>query len=82
MDIYYTNFDDGGTGEQFKPNPNKTLDKELFTESELQILESVAERFKNTSTNEIIEISHKEKAWIDNNAERKLIDYNYSFELN
>lgn len=82
LDIYYTNFADGGTGEQFKPNPNKTFDKELFTESELQILESVAERFKNTSTNEIIEISHKEKAWIDNNAEKKLIDYNYSFELN
>ena len=65
---------------QFKPNPPP--DKELFTESELQILKSVAERFKNTSTNEIIEISHKEKAWIDNHAERKLIDYKYSFELN
>ena len=82
LDIYYTNFADGGTGEQFKPNPNKTFDKELFNETELQILESVAERFKNTSTNEIIEISHKEKAWIDNIAEKRLIDYNYSFELN
>ena len=82
LNIYYTNFDDGGTGEQFKPNPNKTFDKALFTESELQILESVAERFKNTTTNEIITISHKEKAWIENNAEKKLIDYNYSFELN
>ncbi len=69
--IYYTNFGDGGTGEQFKPNPNKTFDKELFTENELQILETVTERFKNTSTNEIIEISHKEKAWIDNIAEKK-----------
>jgi len=82
LDIYYTNFDNGGTGEQFMPNANKTFNKELFTESELQILESVAERFKNTSTNEIIEISHREKAWIDNYSERKLIDYNYSFELN
>jgi len=82
LDIYYSNFANGGTGEQFKPNPNKPFNKKLFTENELQILESVAERFKNTTTNEIIEISHKEKAWIDNNAERKLIDYNYSFELN
>ena len=80
--ISYTNFANGGAGEQFRPNPNKTFDKKLFTESELKILESVVERFKNTSTDEIIEISHKEKAWIDNNAERKLIDYNYSFELN
>ena len=82
VDIYYTNFANGGTGEQFKPNPNKSFNKALFTEAELKILEEVAERFKNTSTNEIIEISHKEKAWIDNIAEKKLIDYNYSFELN
>lgn len=30
----------------------------------------------------MIEISHKEKAWIENYTERKLIDYNFSFELN
>jgi uncharacterized phage-associated protein len=82
LDIHYTNFADGGTGEQFKPNQNKRFNKELFTEDELHILDLVAERFKNTSTNEIIEISHKEKAWIENNTERNLIDYNYSFELN
>lgn len=82
LDIYYSNFADGGIGEQFKPNPKKTFNNKLFTETELQILESVAERFKNTSTHEIIEISHKEKAWIDNYEEKKLIDYKYSFELN
>lgn len=82
LDIYYTNFPDGGTGEQIKPDPNKTFDKELFNDTEIEILESVAERFKKTSTNEIIEISHNEKAWIENNAERKLIDYNFSFDLN
>ena len=82
LDIYYTNFSDGGTGEQFKPNASKLFNSGLFNNVELKILNSVAERFKNTSTNEIIEISHKEKAWIENNAERKLIDYNYSFELN
>ena len=82
LDIYYTNFSDGGTGEQFKPNPGKTFDSKVFTAFELDILNSVAERFKDTSTNEIIEISHKEKAWIENNDGRKLIDYNYSFDLN
>ena len=82
LNIYYTNFTDGGTGEQFKPNPDKIFNKEIFTELELQILDLVKERFKNTSTKEIIEISHKEKAWIENNADKKLIDYNYSFDLN
>jgi len=53
----------------------------LFSEEELEILNNVAERFHNTSTSEIIDISHREKAWIDNYAEKRLIDYNYSFEL-
>jgi transcriptional regulator with XRE-family HTH domain len=82
VDIYFSNFADGGTGEQFKPNPDKVFNSALFNEAELEILNAVAERFKNTPTNEIIEISHKEKAWIENCADRKMIDYKYSFELN
>jgi len=58
------------------------MTKFLFTDTELQILDMVAARFKHTSTKEIIEISHKEKAWLENDAEKKLIDYNYSFDLN
>lgn len=77
-----TPFPNSGIGEQFIPNPSQSFNKELFTESELLILHSVAERFKNTTTNEIIEISHQEKAWIENNADKKLIDYRYGFELN
>ncbi len=81
LDIYYTNFPDGGVGEQFKPGSKKAFDSELFSANELNVLNTVAERFKNTSTSEMIEISHKEKAWMENNAEREMIDYNYSFEL-
>ena len=81
VDIHYTTFTDGGTGEQFKPNAKREFNSELFTEQELIILESIAGRFKNTSTNEIIEISHKERAWQENKDEKKLIDYKYSFDL-
>jgi hypothetical protein len=42
----------------------------------------LAETFKNTTTNEKIEISHKEKAWIENKDQKKIIDYKYSFDLN
>lgn len=81
LSLSYINFDDGGTGEQFRPGPNKTFNMELFTDNEMQVLELVADRFKNTSTNQIIEISHNEKAWRDNIVEKKLLDYNYSFDL-
>jgi uncharacterized phage-associated protein len=82
FEISYTHFLDGGTGEQFKLNPNKIFNRDLFTETELETLNDVVERFKNTSTKEIIEISHNEKAWIENSPKRNLIDYKYSFELN
>lgn len=82
VDINYITFPDDCTGEQFKPNAKREFNSELFTEQELIILEKVAERFKNTSTNEIIAISHKERAWQENKDEKKLIDYKYSFDLN
>lgn len=81
LEIVYKYFADGGAGEQFKTKVQRTFNQELFSPVELRILTSVAERFKNISTNEIIELSHKEKAWIDHQEERKLIDYNYGFEL-
>ena len=82
VDIQYSTFPDGGTGEQFLPNKNRVLRGDIFGEKERAILESVAEQFINTSTNEIIEISHKEKAWMENHADRKIIDYSFSFDLN
>lgn len=81
VDICYTSFPDGGTGEQFKPNQKRQYNPDVFTHKELEVMERVAERFRKTSTNEIIEISHKEKAWIENYPVQKIIDYNYSFEL-
>ncbi len=82
IDILYSSFANGGIGEQIKPNSNRSSDMEFFNKTELSILHNVVERFKNTSTNEIIEMSHKEKAWLENINGMKLIDYNYSFDLN
>jgi hypothetical protein len=82
VDIYTTSFPNGGTGEQFKPNAKRKFNSNLFAENELTVLKYIAERFKNTSTDEIIEISHKEKAWQKNIDGKSLIDYIYSFDLN
>lgn len=81
LEANFTHFSDGGVGEQYKPCKNRKFDKSIFTEQELKVLEAIAGRFNTTTTREIIDISHQEKAWIDNQAERKIIDYNYSFEL-
>jgi uncharacterized phage-associated protein len=56
--------------------------KNLFTEGEFAVMSEVVERFRNTSTSDIIEISHQEKAWIENKEDKNVIDYFYAFDLN
>jgi putative zinc finger/helix-turn-helix YgiT family protein len=81
IDIHITTFSNGGIGEKFKTNPKYKMTRDIFSESELNVLEKIAEKFRSTSTDEIIGISHKGKGWIDNNRERKNIDYKYSFDI-
>ena len=79
IDIYTTEFPNGYTGEQFKAKKDRKFNADLFTENELNTLEKVATVFKETSTNEL---SHFEEAWKNNEKEKKVISYEYAFELN
>lgn len=82
IDVYITRFNNGNEGEQFKSNKNRQFNSSMFNGMELSILEKIAETFKNTSTSDIIDFSHKEKAWIENEKERKIISYkDYAFDL-
>ncbi len=82
IDIYTTEFPNGYTGEQFKARKDRKFNADLFTENELNTLEKVATVFKETSTNDIIKLSHFEEAWKNNEKEKKVISYEYAFELN
>lgn len=81
IEIHYTQFPQGYTGEQFKARKERTFIKDLFTEAELSVLSKVAEVFKETSTNDIIETSHLEEAWKQNEKVRNVISYKYAFDL-
>jgi putative zinc finger/helix-turn-helix YgiT family protein len=81
FNIISTLFHDGGIGDKFKPNPKHEFNASLFSASELCVLEEVAKRFRNISTSEIIDISHKEKGWIVNKHKREIIDYKFSFDI-
>lgn len=82
VDIHFIEFDQGIYGEQFTSNSNKSFDKDLFSEAELNTLERVFERFDNISTKAIIEISHSEEVWKKNFTNGKnLISYLESFDL-
>lgn len=82
VDIFITTFDNGGTGEQFRPNPKRVFNSDLFEESEIKTMEAIVNKFRASTTKQIIDISHDEKGWIDNFHDgKKLISYNYGFDL-
>ncbi|SFC19222.1 putative zinc finger/helix-turn-helix protein, YgiT family [Flexibacter flexilis DSM 6793] len=81
LDISYVQFNQGYVGEQFSCRKDRKFNADLFSEEELNVLEKVASFFKSTKTNEIIEFSHKEKAWINNIKNKDIISYEYAFEL-
>jgi hypothetical protein len=81
FDIVSKVFHDGGVGEKFNPNAKHEFRPDLFSDAELTVLEEVAKKFKNTSTTEIIDISHKEKGWLVNKDSKGIIDYKFSFDI-
>ncbi|GAL68324.1 type II toxin-antitoxin system antitoxin SocA domain-containing protein [Jejuia pallidilutea] len=81
VDLISVQYPSGLVGEEFAKNPNKTFENTLFKASELDILNSIATKFEKHNASEIRALSHEEKAWIENEKQKALIDYNYSFEL-
>jgi putative zinc finger/helix-turn-helix YgiT family protein len=75
-------FEETGTsGEKFSADI-RFFKKELFLEAELEILKRVIQRFQDTTTNEIIKLSHNELGWMENAPGRKVIPYTSAFSLN
>ena len=74
-------FPNGYTGEQFTTRTERTFNADLFTENELNTLEKVARVFTETSSIDIIHLSHLEEAWKKNANDKSLISYEYAFEL-
>jgi hypothetical protein len=81
VDVWFTEFPNGAIGEQFKPHGKRKFDAGLFDLHELKAMKDVVVNFKNKSTKDLIEISHKEKAWLENEKKKELISYRYAFDL-
>jgi len=80
VQIQSTAFDSGAIGEQFlSENNDETLN--VLSDEEISVIHQVEQKFKTFSTKEIIDYSHKEKAWLDNYEDKNLISYKYAFEI-
>jgi uncharacterized phage-associated protein len=74
-------YGNGYWGKCFYKSTHKDFNSELFSSEELESLNSITDTFKGCNATQIMEKSHEEKAWIDNEKNKGLIDYNYSFDL-
>ena len=55
---------------------------EDFSKMELEVLSSVLNMFRSSTTKEVVDTSHNEPAWIENEPSRELISYQkYAFDL-
>jgi putative zinc finger/helix-turn-helix YgiT family protein len=81
IDIFFESKENGSKKEKLVGRSDRPFDPSLFPPEELQYLEKVANQFSKTTPNEIVEISHKELAWIENERNKNFISYEFALEL-
>ena len=83
-DYIFMNVEDYGNGywgKCFYKSSHKEFNSELFSSEEIESLNNIVNTFKGCNATQIMEKSHEEKAWLENEKSKSLIDYNYAFEL-
>jgi DNA-binding transcriptional regulator YiaG/uncharacterized phage-associated protein len=78
---HFIEFPNGSSGEQFRPRAGRPFNAGLFTDDEMNTLKKVGSAFEKTSATEIVELSHMENAWKENEKGKRAIRYDYAFEL-
>lgn len=68
-------------GEQLYGGERKDPVNEIFSESELTMLQKVSQKFQGWSASKIVDASHTEKAWQHNAEDFGRISYEYSFDI-
>lgn len=57
------------------------IDKSVFEESEINAIENIVKELGRNSTKEIVEKSHQEEAWLENQASKSTISYFSAYHL-
>lgn len=68
-------------GEKFLTGDKMEMKLNLFSATELELMEKVSIRFRGLTTRQIVEMSHEEKAWLENAGDKNRISFEYGFNL-
>lgn len=74
-------YGNGYWGNCFYKSSEKDFNPELFSSEEIESLNTIVSTFRGCNATQIMEKSHEEKAWLENEKNKSLIDYNYAFGL-
>jgi putative zinc finger/helix-turn-helix YgiT family protein len=74
-------YGNGYWGKCFYKSSQKDFNAELFSSEEIESLNTIVSTFRGCNATQIMGKSHEEKAWLENEKGKSLIDYNYAFEL-
>lgn len=73
-------FKDGSDSEIIQSNIE--FDSSLFSAEEINIFDFILKKFGKLTSKQIVDASHKEKAWIENEKDRNIISYQkYAFDI-
>jgi len=81
IDICFESKENGSKMEKLVGRADRQFQADLFSEDELHTLEKVVAIFQHTSPKEIVEISHREIGWLENENTKQFISYEYALEL-
>jgi len=80
INVEYIDFPNG-IGERYKPGSIVEQNPSVFSKEELKTLDSIITTFSGKNTKEVVDLNHKEIAWVKNHKNRQMVDYKYAFEL-
>lgn len=81
IDIENVTFPDGYSGDRIVARRDRPFNKMLFSSQELAVLNEIVDKLHNTTTKDIIAMSHREEGWIQNKDTKGQISYEYAFIL-
>ena len=81
IDVLFEPTENGSRREKLMGRQDRSFKAILFSQEEISYLEKIAEKFKDTSASELVEISQLETAWIENKSGKNLISYEYALDL-
>jgi putative zinc finger/helix-turn-helix YgiT family protein len=81
IDIWYDDLPNGGRKEKLEGRADRPFNSSLFNETELEIMAKVANLFRPLKAFQVVDISHEEQGWIDNQESKSFISYHYAIDL-